>query len=220
MAKASPRGNQVMAEASELGGRTVQTSPGTASFPVARPYANGTIIPSNKPRDRLHPEPSPCLGTAPREALNKNNNILTGTPEHAIKEFLSHFGGKNSGGKLMSDRKFQHYKLVGVRWAEAQAHTGLGRTRVAAGPAPQPQAGLSKVLLDKIGQNSWAGPARATPRWEGPEAGLEGGVGRQRGMHGPRLDQAPRGEARHKCHVARTTREPWQSWDLSLSTTD
>lgn len=99
MATASPSGNQVMAEASELGGRTVQTSPGTASFPVARPYANGTIIPNNKPRDRLHPEPSPCLGTAPQEALNKNNNILTGTPEHAIKKsFCLTLGGKIVGG--------------------------------------------------------------------------------------------------------------------------
>lgn len=53
---------------------------------VARPSANSTITPNNNRGTGCFQSPSLCLGTAPQEALNKNNNILTGTPGHAIKK--------------------------------------------------------------------------------------------------------------------------------------
>ena len=57
-----------------------------ASFSVARLYANSTVTLNNNWGTGCFQSHSPCPGTAPEEALNKNNNILTGTPEHAIKK--------------------------------------------------------------------------------------------------------------------------------------
>lgn len=55
--------------------------------PAGKPDANDAVICNNNPRDRLLPEASPgCPSTAPQEALNKNNSILNGTLEQAIKK--------------------------------------------------------------------------------------------------------------------------------------
>lgn len=120
----------------------------------------------------------------PQEALNKNNNILNGTPQHAIKKaFLSHLREKKRGGKLKSDRKFQHHKLAGVRQLRprplalsdlppqgAWQDQGLSWARQRTPPTPEQQAALSKkVLLDKIAagnrerERTGLGPGQVSP---------------------------------------------------------
>ena len=70
MAKSSPSGNEVAAKASELGGKKMQKSPGKPHSQqpgksTSGIYANGIIIPNNKPWDRLPPEPPPDAQAPP-----------------------------------------------------------------------------------------------------------------------------------------------------------